>query len=198
MTDDATRIHPELPTVPGPEARTDVREVVVVGAPFTVVNSQPLSPDDGGTLDRGIVGTLPDGRTVIIGEMWAMGITTEGRVSIDSPALAAVIAALLNNTATPRDVGGTAEDLGVSEGPAGDDATEVLQRTEWEAWLKFVDVLKTKLGVDSDILNGPAYLQLFVSLRTWGEQLARLRREQPATVDIDRDGHAVFPEGAAL
>lgn len=45
-----------------------------VTGPFRVTRAKRKGDgSDGGTLDIGIVGRLPDGREVVCGELWAMG-----------------------------------------------------------------------------------------------------------------------------
>ena len=80
-------------------SRTDCygRDVHDVQAPFRLLNAKPRTPDEGGTLDRGIVATLEDGRQVVIGELWAAGPTIDGaRVSLDAEKIGRTITELLN------------------------------------------------------------------------------------------------------
>lgn len=71
------------------DALDRIRGVREVGPPWSVRGANPETPDDGGTLDRGIVGHLEDGTPVVIGEVWAAGVAGDGRrVSLDSRGLA--------------------------------------------------------------------------------------------------------------
>ena len=49
----------------------NLRDIQPISGPFEIKTAEPPTPDHGGTLDRGIVGRLPDGRRVVIGEVWA-------------------------------------------------------------------------------------------------------------------------------
>ena len=64
---------------------------------FEIKKAEPPNPDTGGTLDRGIVARLEDGRRVVIGEIWAACPTeNHGRISIDTDAAAQRVVDALN------------------------------------------------------------------------------------------------------
>ena len=55
------------------------------------------SGDDGGTLDQAIIAHTEDGRSVIIGEVWAAGHGEGGsKIRIDAAAVAQAIVDVLN------------------------------------------------------------------------------------------------------
>jgi hypothetical protein len=68
----------------------------VVG-PFSVRGATRTSPDEGGTLDCGLLGYVTGGRPVVFGEIWAACPSgTNGKVRLDARAVAERIVSLLN------------------------------------------------------------------------------------------------------
>jgi phosphopantetheine adenylyltransferase len=55
-----------------------------VQGPFRVMKPKQAGGVLGGYLDRGIVGRMEDGREVVVGEIWAVGLTENENVRIDS------------------------------------------------------------------------------------------------------------------
>lgn len=81
---------------PRPGMGVDLKKV---GPPFRLEGAKPASPALGGTLDLGIVGTLPNGEEVLVGELWAKGLilrTGAPAVSLDVQTLAKEMIAKLN------------------------------------------------------------------------------------------------------
>jgi hypothetical protein len=67
-----------------------------VCGPYKVVAAARTSPDDGGTLDCGIVAHTKDGRQLVIGEIWAAGVGPGGsKVRLDARKIAEDIVAML-------------------------------------------------------------------------------------------------------
>jgi hypothetical protein len=65
--------------------------------PYETVPAKRTSPDLGGTLDTGIIACLPDGRQVVIGEIWAMARGPgDNNTRIDARAVAKAIVGTLN------------------------------------------------------------------------------------------------------
>ena len=73
-----------------------------VQGPFEVRAASPGSPSEGGTLDCGIVARTADGRSVVIGEIWAACPGPGGsKVRIDARAVAERIVRALTERESP-------------------------------------------------------------------------------------------------
>ena len=89
----------EAAPTPRPDQRIALGVTVEpqVRAPFSVRGASPASPDDGGTLDCGLLGHVADGRPVVFGEIWAACPSgTHEKVRLDARAVAERIVSLLN------------------------------------------------------------------------------------------------------
>lgn len=91
----------EAAPTPRPDPRIALGMTVEpqVRPPFSVRGASPASPDDGGTLDCGLLGHVADGRPVVFGEIWAACPSgTHEKVRLDARAVAERIVSLLNAT----------------------------------------------------------------------------------------------------
>ena len=68
----------------------------VINRPFQLVPSLHTSPDTGGLLDYGISAAVPDGRVVIIGELFAAGIGREGKIRLNTKEIGERVCQILN------------------------------------------------------------------------------------------------------
>lgn len=74
---EGTGFHPPLraPTrtvgASDPRKQLGLEVVPSVSGPYELMGAKPTTPDAGGTLDVGILARTPDGRRVVIGEIWA-------------------------------------------------------------------------------------------------------------------------------
>lgn len=82
------------------ERATDVREALGYNVEPTVVGPYETmgpSPQAAGVLDTGLVAHTQDGRTVVIGEVWAAAVGSGGaKIRIDSRGVAAAMSQKLN------------------------------------------------------------------------------------------------------
>ncbi len=76
--------------------------------------------------------------------------------------------------------------------PLGEHGMDPLMTEEWDAWKVFMRHFYDIAGQPTEEeINAPAgaYNSFFVTLRTWSEKLALLRRVQPRVLEVDERGY---------
>jgi len=82
--------------MPDPREKYGIIVEPMITRPFQLVPSLHASPDTGGLLDYAISATVPDGRVVIIGELFAAGIGREGKIRLNTKEIGERIVQILN------------------------------------------------------------------------------------------------------